>query len=195
MRPARRNKATGANHNQTDAGLFTQQFGEGGRGVMGRFADLEITPRFWELIDSAKGDESALRSVLVGFDREDLIRFEQEFDNAVSDLVYRVIGDHGDAYTEEEIAGWVVSRGLARFAAVWDHPEQFPAEPPEEGANFYGLVGVVFEERFPGQPLTTEEPYYIEYWPKVRGGTVLKQADAEPGAGADGGGTTTFPDS
>jgi hypothetical protein len=97
---------------------------------MERFADLKITPRFWELIDAARGDEEAMRSVLVGFSREDLIRFEHEFNDAVSDLVYRVIGEHGDAYTEEEIAGWVVSRGLRRYAVVWDHPEQFPDELP-----------------------------------------------------------------
>jgi hypothetical protein len=153
---------------------------------MVRFADLEITPRFWELIDASKGDEEAMRSVLLGFSREDLIRFEQEFNDAVSDLVYQVIGDHGDAYTEEEIAAWVVSRGLARYAAVWDHPEQFPTELPDEGASFYGLAGVVFEERFPGRPLTTDEPYRIDYWPKVRGGLVLKQADADTVAPADG---------
>jgi hypothetical protein len=149
------------------------------------FADLEITPRFWELIGAANGAEDAMRSILVGFSREDLIRFEQEFNNAVSDLVYRVIGEHGDAYDEEEIAGWVVSRGLARYAAVWDHPEQFPTELPDEGANFYGLVGVVFEERFPGQPVTTSEPYHITYWSKVQGGAVLKQRQADPGAAPD----------
>jgi hypothetical protein len=132
--------------------------------------DLEITPRFWELIDAARGDEEAMRSVLVGVSREDLIRFEHEFNDAVSDLVYRVIGEHGDAYTEEEIAGWVVSRGLLRYAAVWDHPDRFPAELPGEGASFYGLAGVVFDKRFPGQPVTTDEPYRISYWPKVRAG-------------------------
>lgn len=153
---------------------------------MERFADLEITPRLWELIDAARGDEGAMRRVLVGFSRENLIRFERAFDDAVSDLVYRVIGEHGDAYTEEEIAGWVVSKGLPHYAAVWDHPEQFPPELPDEGASFFGLAGVVFDERFPGQPVTTAEPYRVDSWPKVRGGIVLEQV-------AGGGTTRLFP--
>ncbi|MDY3555826.1 hypothetical protein R5W24_004972 [Gemmata sp. JC717] len=137
------------------------------------FADLEITPRFWELVGSSSGDGESMRSVLMGCTREDLIRFETEFDNAVSDLVYRVIGDHGDAYTEQEVAGWVISRGLAFFAEVWDQPGRFPAEVPDEGANFYGMAGSVLEERFPGQPVTTAEPYRITFWPKARGSAVL----------------------
>jgi hypothetical protein len=145
-----------------------------------RFADLEITPRFWELVDSSKGVAESMRSTLMGCTREDLIRFETEFDYAVSDLVYRVIGDHGDAYTEQEIAAWVISRGLAFFAEVWDQPERFPSEVPDDEASFYGMAGAVLEERFPGQPVTTSEPYCITYWPKARGCDVLGQRHAEP---------------
>jgi hypothetical protein len=133
-----------------------------------RFADHEITPRFWELIEAARGEEGSMRSILDALSREDLIRFGVEFDSAVLDLVYHAVGDRGDMYDERDIAGWVVSRGLASYAFVWDHPEQFPAELPTESDSFYGLDGVVFEERFPGQPMTTEEPYRISYWPKAR---------------------------
>jgi hypothetical protein len=150
--------------------------------IMEQFADVEITPHFWELIGASRCNEESMRSILMDLTREDLIRFEAVFQDAISDLVYRVIGDHGDAYDEEEIAGWVVSRGLPFYAMVWDHPERFPSELPDEGESFYGLAGVVFDERFPGRPVTTAEPYEIDYWPKVRASIVQEQGKAEQSA-------------
>lgn len=140
---------------------------------MGQFANLEITPRFWELVDAAQGNREAMRSVLMGCSREDLIRVETEFDYAIEDLVQRVLGDHGDASFERDVAGWVVSRGLAFYADVWDHPERFPGEVPDDEVSFYGMAGSVLEERFPDQLATWDEPYQITNWPKARGGTVL----------------------
>jgi uncharacterized protein (TIGR02996 family) len=141
--------------------------------VADRFADLNVRPRFWELIDAAQGEEG-LRSILTSLSRADLIQFEQLFDDATADLVFRVIGPHGDAYTEEEIAAWVVSQGSICYARIWDHPEEFPTELPDERPTFYGLAGAVFEERFPGQPVTVEEPSQIAWWPEARGSIVLR---------------------
>jgi hypothetical protein len=140
---------------------------------MGRFSDHEVVPRFWELIDASKGDESAMRATLMNLSRDDIIRFDAEFGDAVSDLLYRVLGDHGDVYEEEEIAGWVVSQGSAYYAVVWDHPDQFPTEIPDAPPNFYGLAGVVGDERFRDQPITSHEQYAVTYWPKARGSSLF----------------------
>jgi hypothetical protein len=144
-------------------------------GLMERFAEIEIVPHFWELIEASRGDGEVMQSVLRGLTNDDLHRFEEEFEGAISELVYQVIGEHGDAHEEEEIAGWVVSRGLAFYAEVWAHPERFPAELPLHPESFWGMAGVQLDERRRGRPLTVAKSVWLVPWPKARGGDVLGQ--------------------
>jgi hypothetical protein len=112
------------------------------------FANLDIAPRFWHLIDAARGDTRRMRWLLNRLGLWDLARFGLEFDLAVDDLLLRVF-PHGDERLEdEEIAAWVVSRGLATFAAIYDHPARFPREMPDWTMTFLGLAEAVYEDRF-----------------------------------------------
>jgi hypothetical protein len=146
-----------------------------------RFADLEVAPRFWELIDAAGGDKEKLRSLLNEVSRDDLIRFAVEFDYMIDDLVSQATDQEGDTYHEEDVAGWVVSQGLRRYARVFDHVEEFPAEVPDWDHNLKGVATVVMEERF-GKPIPG---WGVERWPTVAGRVLSGSEDAEQDAPAD----------
>lgn len=110
---------------------------------MGDFADLEVAPRFWELIAAARGDKATLRDLLNEIGRDDLIRFAVEFDYMTDDLVSQATDQVGDTYHEDEVAGWAISQGLRRFAGVYDGVEEFPAEVPDWDSNLKGMAVVV----------------------------------------------------
>lgn len=133
---------------------------------MERFADLEVAPRFWELIEAAQGDKAMLRGLLNGVGRDDLIRFAVEFDYMADDLVSQATEQEGDTYHEQDVAGWVISQGLGRYARVYDGEEAFPAEVPDWDSNLKGMAFVVWEERF-GEPMPWQRA--VERWPTCRG--------------------------
>jgi hypothetical protein len=111
-------------------------------------ARLDIAPRFWELIDASKGNAATMESLLAEMSRLDLARFNEEFNYAIADLVAQAAKKSMDRHTAQEIAGWVISRGSAFFAKALEDPSLFPDEVPDWKDNFFGLVDVVFEERF-----------------------------------------------
>jgi hypothetical protein len=135
-----------------------------------RFADLEVAPRFWELIDAAQGDKARLRGLLNEASRDDLIRFDVEFDYMTDDLVSQATEQEGDTDHEEDVAGWVISQGVGRFTRVYDREEEFPAEVPDWDSNLRGIAVVVFEERF-GEPIPWQRA--VERWPTTKGRDLL----------------------
>jgi hypothetical protein len=116
-----------------------------------RASELQIAPKFWEIIDEASRDPAVMRSILELMPRKDLERFNEEFDYAVDDLVSQVeeagFGSHSSD-TNKGIAAWVISQGKPYFCEVFEHPELFPSEEKPSGQSFYGIVNVVYEERF-----------------------------------------------
>ena len=72
---------------------------------MGKFSDLEVAPRFRELIDAAGGDTAKMESLLADSSRLDLARFNEEFDYSIADLIGQVAGADEDKYGSQEIAG------------------------------------------------------------------------------------------
>jgi hypothetical protein len=150
-------------------GQVNSSFGGGGRDVE-RFADLEVAPRFWELIAAARGDKAMLHGLLSEVDRDELIRFAVEFDHMADDLVSQATDQEGDTYHEEDVAGWVISQGLRRFARVYDGEEEFPDEVPDWDSNLKGMAVVVWAERF-GQPMPRHS---VERWPTTHGRDLLR---------------------
>ena len=81
---------------------------------MDKFADLEVAPRFWEMIAAANRSQKRLRSLLMSVDRDELVRFHNEFGYMVSDLVDHVVAEDGDTFHQEDVAGWVVSQSSSQ---------------------------------------------------------------------------------
>jgi hypothetical protein len=134
-----------------------------------RFADLWVTPRFWALIDAARGAASTMRSILQGLSRDDLLRFKSAFDGAIEELLWRVgegegKGDGGEA---KVVAASVVSQGVAYYASVFDNPERFRAAPPTDG-GFDGLADLALDE-LPKPPPTSDAAASLGRWPGISG--------------------------
>jgi hypothetical protein len=130
-----------------------------------KFTELKIPDKLWQLIAKAEGSESKMRFLLTNMSKEELIRFGYYFNCAVMDLftqvqVSRYLPTSND--TAELISGWVTSQGKEYFENVFDNPEQFPVIHEDEiGDNFYGLAGVVYEERF---QTAIPDPVDTDWW-------------------------------
>lgn len=138
---------------------------------MDRFADLEVAPRFWDLIAEMACDKGKARLILFALDQDDLGRFHDEFQYMSADLVSQATEIEGDTYHEEDVAGWVVSQGIRYYAQVYDHLIEFPSEVPDQGSNLKGMELIVHEERFQ-RPLPFQRS--AGRWPTTLGRDLLR---------------------
>lgn len=145
---------------------------------MAKFAELEIAADFWEMIATANRSQKRLRTLLMSVDQDELVRFHNEFEYMVSDLVDHVGAHDGDAFHEEDVAGWVVSQGITHFAQVWDNPAKFPDDVPSRRASLKGIAYVVWEQRF---GTSSMHRHQVGRWPTSFGSEVLRRVLAESG--------------
>jgi hypothetical protein len=99
---------------------------------------------FWELLESSHHNLRLLCRRLEALSREELIAFQDEYDEAKSD----VNPLHGEAYqpyldecsedAADDFASWVVGQGAKVYGAVREHPELIEQFWEEFEASGYG---------------------------------------------------------
>src|SRR5438046_2099907 len=87
------------------------------------FAQLDIAPRFWELVDQAQGDPDRMEDILGRLSKEDVVRFYMEFRYARTDMDRRLTdGPDVPRWLNRSVVGWMVSQGRAFCESLYDHP-------------------------------------------------------------------------
>ncbi|WP_146118517.1 DUF4240 domain-containing protein [Blastopirellula marina] len=119
----------------------------------GSFSPDDISPWFWDIVARADRNRERLEAELHGMTREEIIRFNDEFEEAAVQLVDEPFLSYmGDGVSEDgaqDIADYVVSQGKGVYAEIWARPETIPTTvKPNEPHTFAGLASNVFWERF-----------------------------------------------
>lgn len=119
----------------------------------GSFSPDDISQWFWGIVDESKQSPDQLRSLLQHMSRDEIIRFDNEFQEAAAQLVDEPFYEFMDEGISEDgakdLADFVVSQGKAFYSHVWTHPEQIPARIRSgETKSLTGLAAKVFWERF-----------------------------------------------
>ena len=122
----------------------------------GSFSPDDISPWFWEIVEKCERDRNQLRSVLEDMSRDEIIRFDNEFQDAAVQLVDEPFFEFMDEGISEDsakdVADFVVSQGKGSYASVWEHPDQIPTYiRMGEQKTFSGVASKVFWERFGGK--------------------------------------------
>ena len=120
----------------------------------GSFSPDDISDWFWDIIDKCERNPDRLRSIMQGITRDDIVRFDNEFQEAAVQL----LDEPFLAFMEEcvsedgakDIADFVVSQGKDVYSNVWTHPDQIPARisSSELRRTLAGVAAKVFWERF-----------------------------------------------
>lgn len=113
---------------------------------------------FWELIHLAAEHPEGFERALREMSEAELVDFYWTYEQAAADLKDEEFVQHmAPPVTEDhidDVAQWVVSRGLDYYEAVMLDPASIPPELPE-GATVTGLTGAaqeIYEERY-GSPI------------------------------------------
>ena len=119
----------------------------------GSFSPDDISEWFWDIVEKSERNRDRLRSILQSMSRDEVIRFDNEFQEAAAQLVDDPFFEFLDANTSEDgakdVADFVVSQGKNFYSYVWTFPDQIPARiPPGELGTFTGVAVTVFWERF-----------------------------------------------
>lgn len=110
-----------------------------------------VEPWFWEVIDRAGRNPATLRRLLWDMSREELERFDSQFEWARAELsgedFFTVHGYTRDQM--QEFAAWIASQGRDYYARVFNNPELMPRiDEMKESSNFDCVVKNVYRERF-----------------------------------------------
>jgi hypothetical protein len=119
---------------------------------MTSFNELDIAPRFWELVAEGQRNRERMESILRGLSREDLIRFYMEYRSAERYMDERLDGLHNlPSFFDIDAIGWIVSQGRAFYETIYNDPEKLLRVKEEHidfTCHFGGSAVGVYEERF-----------------------------------------------
>lgn len=126
---------------------------------MGEFSDLDIAPRFWELVDQARRDPDRMEAILRELSKGDVARFYMEFRYAKTDMRNRLNKiEDSPPWFNLDVIGWMVSQGRAFYEDLYNHPEKLHAlrgEDIDYDCNFGGVAIGHYEVRF-GEEIPSE---------------------------------------
>lgn len=119
----------------------------------GSFSPDDIAGWFWDVIAQCARSRNRLQMILEGMSRDEIIRFDNAFQEAASQLLDEPFTDFMDESISEDgakdVADFVVSQGKAYYTNIWDHPDQIPEFiPPGERNTLAGVAEKVFWTRF-----------------------------------------------
>lgn len=118
----------------------------------GSFDPNEISDWFWSIIDDAACSRQALESRLHQLERDEVIRFQDEFLEAavqLTDEPFLVhLGDYVSEDTMQDLAEWVVSQGKRFYVDVWNSPQRIADVNVREGVTYAGVAANVYWGRF-----------------------------------------------
>jgi hypothetical protein len=119
----------------------------------GSFSPDDISQWFWDVVERAGRSRDRLKAELQSMTREEVIRFDNEFQEAAVQLVDEPFLDfmEGDVSEDsaKDIADFVVSQGKKVYSEIWANPETIPASV--ESGEIHTLAGIaseVFWDRF-----------------------------------------------
>jgi hypothetical protein len=116
------------------------------------FNDLDIAPRFWQLVGEGKRNRERMEAILRGLSREDLIRFHREYRNAEQYMDERLDDfENLPSYFDIDAVGWIVSQGRAFYETIYNDPKKLLRVKEEDidfTCHFGGSAVGVYEERF-----------------------------------------------
>jgi hypothetical protein len=119
----------------------------------GSFSPDDISQWFWDLVRKSGQSRGQLLSLLESMSREEIIRFDNEFQEAATQLADDPFFEFMDADISEDgakdVADFVVSQGKDFYSNVWRNPARIPAKiPPGEAKSLSGVAAKYFWERF-----------------------------------------------
>ena len=119
----------------------------------GSFSPDDISQWFWDVVHEARQDRDRFVALLQGMSREEIIRFDDEFQEAAAQLVDDPYFESMDQDETEDgakdIADFVVSQGKSYYSDIWTHPEKIPPSiPPGEPKTLSGVAAKHFWRRF-----------------------------------------------
>lgn len=87
-----------------------------------------ISDWFWDIISYAKEDRGVLKGALSAMDKDDILRFQEQFVDAAVELQEEPFTDYMEESEDgvEDISHWIVSKGKAFYADIIKHPENTP---------------------------------------------------------------------
>lgn len=120
---------------------------------MQQFSPSELSDWFWTLIARAEGSKKRLAEMLHALSPADLLRFEDEFSYASTQLQDEPFMTylHEDASEDElqDVANFVVSQGRELFERVWNDPSSIPSHIEAGDPRILsGVADMVHYERF-----------------------------------------------
>ena len=109
---------------------------------------------FWDIVDRAQRDPEKLRQILMQATKEEIPRFQVEFDSAAIALTDSPFTDYIDREVTEDglkdLTDWVVSHGKSYYLALWENPARMPSGledyPADEDLSW--VAGKVYRDRF-----------------------------------------------
>ncbi|PQO43840.1 DUF4240 domain-containing protein [Blastopirellula marina] len=119
----------------------------------GSFSPDDISQWFWDVVERADRSRDRLKAELQSMTREEVIRFDNEFQEAAVQLVDEPFLDFMEGNVSEDsakdIADFVVSQGKKVYSEIWANPETIPTSV-ESGENhtLAGIASEVFWDRF-----------------------------------------------
>lgn len=120
----------------------------------GSFFPDDISQWFWDIILKSGKKPDQLLSLLQSMNRDEIIRFDNEFQEAAVQLVdepFLIFMDQGVSEDgAKDIADFVVSQGKDFYSHIWTHPEEIALQSPskEEANCLSGVAAKHFWERF-----------------------------------------------
>ena len=106
---------------------------------------------FWDIILKSDKNREKLKAILLTFNKEDIVKFQEQFVDASIEL-------QDDPYLEfmeesedgvEDIANWVVSNGKDFYYHILEHPNQIPNSVNDfTDQILYGIADEVCYEMF-----------------------------------------------
>ncbi len=120
--------------------------------------------RFWELIDLARRQPEAFERELAAMDEAELVEFYWTHEDVVADLKdeshTRYLKPPRTEDFIDDVAQWVVSRGLDYYEDIMTTPSEIPPElpPGEDPPGLTGIASRVYETRFGSSMRFQDEP-------------------------------------
>jgi hypothetical protein len=119
----------------------------------GSFSPEEISHWFWDVILKSGQSRDQLLSLLEGMTRDEIVRFDNEFQEAATQLVdepfLKFMEEDISEDGAKDIADFVVSQGKEFYSNVWKHPEEIPRRlAAKEAKSLSGVASKHFWERF-----------------------------------------------
>lgn len=115
------------------------------------FEISQVSEWFWNIINQASRSRENLRNFLSTMEKEELIRFEDEFLEAsaqLNDDPYLQYTDPDESEDGvEDIINWVVSQGKDLYTKILNNPQLIPKEI-DNSHNLHGVAGEVYWEKF-----------------------------------------------